>query len=111
MKILPIILIIMSIAVSSGVMVWIFSDKYDRLAKQIVESESKTRDSLIAQLKIIRSDRDSLQNKILNLSKTIEQNDIKLTYQIQKFKNETFKNLKSYSDSNNIQLLKRLLSN
>ena len=111
MKILPIILIIMSIAVSSGVMVWIFSDKYNRLAKQIVESERKTRDSLTAELKIIRSDRDSLQNKILKLSKTIEQNDIKLTYQIQKFKNETFKNLKSYNDSNNIQLLKRLLSN
>lgn len=111
MKILPIVLIIMSIAASSGVMVWMFSDRYNRLAKQIVESERKTRDSLTAELKIIRSDRDSLQNKILNLSKTIEQNDIKLTYQIQKFKNETFKNLKSYNDSNNIQLLKRLLSN
>jgi predicted PurR-regulated permease PerM len=111
MKILAIILTILALSGSTAVVAVIFSYKFNQLSNQIIESEHRTRDSLSAELKIIRSDRDSSQNIILSLSDKIKQSDININYQIKSLKNDVFKNLKNYRDSSSIQLLERLRTN
>ena len=110
-QIISIIVCIITVIVSANVMVFVLSDKYNRLTDKIIKSEKKTRDSLFREINRIRTDRTAIETRIDSLTKNINANDSRISKQIQIFRYETYKNIRDYRDSNNIQLLERLRSN
>jgi hypothetical protein len=102
-----ILVLVIAVIIAANVVVFRLSTKFDK----IIEVEKKTRDSLFFELKLIRTERTAIENRIDSLTKNINANDSRISKQIQIFRYETYKNIRDYRDSNNIQLLDRLRAN
>lgn len=88
--------------------VWILSDSYSRLNKTIQKQQIEIRKAIDVQIDSVLKDRKAIQNKIDSLQTLIEKQDIQIKQQIDKFKYETFQNLRNYRDSSNSAILDRL---
>jgi DNA anti-recombination protein RmuC len=91
-----------------GLGVWILSDSYSRLNRTMQRQEQETRERLSEQLDSIIRQRAGITSKIDSLEAVIERTDERISKQIEKYRNETFKNLRDYRDSSNNALLDRL---
>lgn len=91
-----------------GFGIYVMSDSYSRLNRTIQRQEQETRERLQVQLDSIIRQRAGITSKIDSLEAVIERTDERINKQIEKYRNETFKNLRDYRDSSNNALLDRL---
>ena len=88
--------------------VWILSDSFSRLSKTVQRAEEETRERLRERLDSILTERREITGRIDSLENVIRMTDERINKQIEKYRNETFKNLRDYRDSSNNALLDRL---
>jgi hypothetical protein len=88
--------------------VWILSDSFARLSKTVQRAEEETRERLRERLDSILTERVEITGRIDSLENVIRTTDERINKQIEKYRNETFKNLRDYRDSSNNALLDRL---
>jgi hypothetical protein len=106
-----IVSIAVSIAVSTYIIISIFSDNRDRIIREIYENERRTRDSLQIEIERIRRDGTLIQSRIDSLMGSISETDSILFVQLHTFKHDLFKDVRNYRDSSNSAILQRLRSN
>jgi uncharacterized protein YoxC len=103
MKYIPVIISVIAVAV----MLWIFIDAKNKLHRDIIEAERKTRDSISQKIIIFASKSDSLQAEINRMK-----ND--LTTKINSFRYDLYKiriiHIPAANYNNDTVLLSRLLS-
>jgi len=106
-----IVSIAVSIAVSTYIIISIFSDNRDRIIREIYENERRTRDSLQIEIERIRRDGTLIQSRIDSIMGSIMKTDSVLITQLKRFKHDIFKDVRNYRDSTNSAILDRLRAN